>query len=232
MRNQFDEQLSVLHDEMLKMGALCEEVITSAIQVLFDNETVSSEPDSDKAWYTADKFDNITKKVFDTDRQIDLKEREIESLCLKLLLHQQPVASDLRKVSAALKMISDMERIGDQSSDIAEIVRYIDGSGLLYKAPLREMSRATAGMVNRSIEAYIKNDVSLAREVISSDDIVDGYFADIRKTLINEIAGGKANGEECIDILMIAKYFERIGDHATNIAEWVEYSVTGFHGKY
>ncbi|MDD4125749.1 MAG: phosphate signaling complex protein PhoU [Eubacteriales bacterium] len=232
MRNRFEEQLLRLHNEMLEMGGLCEEVITCAIKALFDFDTINTEPDCDRAKEKANCFKTITEKVFFTDKQIDQKERDIESLCLRLLLHQQPVASDLRKISSALKMISDMERIGDQSSDIAEIVQYIEGSRLLYMVPLREMSYAAAGMVNKSIEAYIKNDALMARDVIGSDDIVDGYFADIRKTLIAEIANGKADGEACIDILMIAKYFERIGDHATNIAEWVEYSVTGTHGKY
>ena len=211
MRSRFDEQLALLNKELIEMGALCEEVIARASQSLTEGNTA------------------LAAKVSPLDAEIDRKEREIESLCLKLLLQQQPVAKDLRQISAALKMITDMERIGDQAEDIAEIVRFLGGRGAENSDLLRDMARSTIKMVTESVDAYVKGDVTLAGQVIAEDDVVDDYFARVKRALIERIAKDPSDGEFALDLLMIAKYFERIGDHATNIAEWVIFSVTGEH---
>ena len=211
MRSRFDEQLAQLHRELIEMGALCEEVIALSSQALTEGSGA------------------LAEKVAPLDRDIDRKERDIENLCLRLLLHQQPVAGDLRQISAALKMITDMERIGDQADDIAEIILSRGGRGLDADETLRDMARATIRMVSSSVDAYVKQDVDMAEKVIAADDVVDGYFDKIKGQLIERIAQGEGDGEATLDLLMIAKYYERIGDHATNIAEWVEFSVTGVH---
>lgn len=156
-------------------------------------------------------------------------ERDIETLCLKLLLRQQPVAGDLRQISAALKMITDMERIGDQAEDIAEIIAFLNGRSGAECGDIDKMAKAATKMVTNSIEAFVKRDVELAKEVIAQDDIVDDYFNRVKQDLIERISSDPSDGEFALDLLMIAKYFERIGDHATNIAEWVMFSVTGVH---
>lgn len=171
----------------------------------------------------------MQKKAIESGSRIDQMEREIESICLKLLLQQQPVAKDLRIISAALKMITDMERIGDQAEDIAEIITFLDGRTGEECHDIRLMAEATIKMVNDSIDAYIGRDLALARSVIDYDDVVDAAFSRVKNTLISMITENTADGEYAIDLLMIAKYFERIGDHAVNIAEWVEFSVTGCH---
>lgn len=211
MRSRFDEQLALLNKELIEMGALCEQVIALAAQSLTEGDTA------------------LAAGVFPLDEEIDRKEREIESLCLKLLLQQQPVARDLRQISAALKMITDMERIGDQAEDIAEIVAFLGGRGTENSELLRDMARSTIRMVSGSVDAYVKRDVPLAEKVIAEDDVVDDYFARVKKALISRIAADPTDGEFALDVLMIAKYFERIGDHAVNIAEWVIFSVTGEH---
>ncbi len=211
MRSRFDEQLALLNKELIEMGALCEQVIALAAQSLTEGDTA------------------LAARVSPLDEEIDRKEREIESLCLKLLLQQQPVARDLRQISAALKMITDMERIGDQAEDIAEIVAFLGGRGTEDSELLRDMARSTIRMVSGSVDAYVKRDVPLAEKVIAEDDVVDDYFARVKKALISRIAADPADGEFALDVLMIAKYFERIGDHAVNIAEWVIFSVTGEH---
>jgi len=211
MRNKFDEQLSQLNHEMIEMGALCEEVIALASKALTENDK------------------GLAARVAPLDSEIDQKERDIENLCLKLLLQQQPVARDLRQISAALKMITDMERIGDQAEDIAEIITFLGGRGAENSQLLREMARSTIKMVTESVDAYVKHDTALADQVIAEDDTVDDYFARVKKDLIKRIAQDPDDGEFALDLLMIAKYFERIGDHATNIAEWVIFSVTGEH---
>ena len=211
MRNRFDEQLALLNKELIEMGALCEEVIALAAQSLAEGDTA------------------LAARVSPLDEEIDRKEREIESLCLKLLLQQQPVAKDLRQISAALKMITDMERIGDQAEDIAEIVAFLGGRGTEDSELLRDMARSTICMVSGSVDAYVKRDTAIAEKVIAEDDVVDDYFARVKKALISRIAADPADGEFALDVLMIAKYFERIGDHAVNIAEWVIFSVTGEH---
>ena len=211
MRSRFDEQLALLNKELIEMGALCEEVIALAAQSLAEGSAA------------------LARRVAPLDAEIDRKEREIESLCLKLLLQQQPVACDLRQISAALKMITDMERIGDQAEDIAEIVVFLDGRGAESSELLRAMARSAIKMVTESVDAYVGCDVALAGQVIREDDVVDDYFARVKSALIGRIAHDPSDGELALDLLMIAKYFERIGDHATNIAEWVIFSVTGEH---
>lgn len=211
MRNRFDEQLTLLNNELITMGALCEEVIAGCVKYLTE---------SDEA---------IKKDVLEADRQIDQMERDIESLCMKLLMQQQPVASDLRLISSALKMISDMERIGDQASDITEIARYVTESGLDSAIHIADMAKATIQMVTESIESFVKKDANLAHAVIKHDELVDDLFDKVKAELISAVQNAHSNAEALIDLLMIAKYFERIGDHAENIAEWVLYSITGKH---
>ena len=213
MRSRFDEQLAILNRELIEMGALCEEAIALAAKAL------------------TDKDKTMAAKVAAMDAEIDQKERNIESMCLKLLLQQQPVARDLRQISAALKMITDMERIGDQAEDISEIVITLDGRYAENSALLKGMAESTIQMVTESVDAYIKRDTALAQQVIKMDDIVDDYFDQVKAELISKIAGEPADGEYALDLLMIAKYLERIGDHAVNIAEWVIFSVTGKHGE-
>lgn len=213
MRNEFNRQLAELNTELIIMGSLCEEAITNAVKYLVDGNE-----DSKKA-------------CLEADQQIDKKERDIETLCIRMILQQQPVAGDLRMVSAALKMISDMERIGDQASDIAEIAAYVTKSGLESETHIRDMADAAIQMVSDSIESFVKMDEELAKRVLEQDDLVDALFDKVKFELIEAIAGNKGSGEALIDLLMIAKYFERIGDHAENIAEWVIYSITGDHKK-
>ncbi len=211
MRNRFDEQLAQLKKELIEMGALCEEVIAKASEALTRGDVA------------------LAAKVAPLDEQIDQKERDIEALCLRLLLQQQPVARDLRKISAALKMITDMERIGDQAEDIAEIVTFLKGRTGQNDDLLREMARSTIKMVTESVDAFVKHDIMLAEKVVAYDDVVDNYFEQVKDELIARIAENPDDGEYALDLLMIAKYFERIGDHAVNIAEWVMFSVTGVH---
>ena len=210
MRSRFDEQLARLNQELIEMGALCEEAISLAAAAL-------AEGDGREAGVAA------------LDREIDQKERDIETLCLKLLLQKQPVARDLRQISAALKMITDMERIGDQAEDIAEIITFLGGRTADEHTRITRMAKATTQMVTDSIDAFVRQDVSIAERVIRSDDIVDDCFVEVKNSLISMIAANPQEGEFALDLLMIAKYFERIGDHATNIAEWVVFSVTGVH---
>ena len=209
MRNRFDQQLEKLNVELVTMGALCEDALTYAIRALFDRES------------------DMAERAEEAEKQIDQMEREIEAICMRLLLQQQPVARDLRVISSALKMIGDMERIGDQAADIAEIVKYLDEEEVPNLGNLREMSDFAAGMVTASINSFVRQDLDLARKVILDDDVVDGYFEKVKEALIGLIADGDIDGAFLLDILMIAKYIERIGDHATNIAEWVVYSITG-----
>ncbi len=211
MRNRFDQQLEKLNVELVTMGALCEDAVTYAIRALFDRES------------------DMVERAEEAERQIDQMEREIESICMRLLLQQQPVARDLRVISSALKMIGDMERIGDQAADIAEIVKYLKEDEVPNLGHLREMSDFAAGMVTASINSFVRQDLDLARKVILDDDVVDGYFEKVKEALIGLIAEGDRDGAFLLDILMIAKYIERVGDHATNIAEWVVYSITGTH---
>ena len=211
MRSRFDEQLAQLNREMIEMGAQCEEVIALASKALTEADM------------------KLAAKVAPLSADIDRKEREIEALCLRLLLQQQPVARDLRQISAALKMITDLERIGDQAEEIADIIGFIDGHNPEDYVTLTEMAKAAIHMVTESIDAYVKHDTILAEKVVDEDDIVDEYFLQVKSKLIAKIAENPDDGEYALDLLMIAKYFERIGDHAVNIAEWVIFAVTGVH---
>ena len=211
MRNRFDEQLMLLNTELMKMGALCEEAISYAVKFLTENDP------------------KMKENAFETEKQIDRKEREIESLCMKLLMHQQPVATDFRMITSALKMISDMERIGDQAEDIAEIAEYVNNADLLSKVNITEMATSAVQMVMNSIDSFVKKDTEIAYSVIALDDKMDNLFLQVKKQLIEAVQNGHENAEALIDLLMIAKYFERIGDHAENIAEWVIYAITGVH---
>ena len=213
MRPIFDEQLSQLHTELISMGSLCEQAISLCIQAMEEGKNGKA----------------TAKKVFPLEYEIDQKEQEIENRCMLLLLQQQPDASDLRTVSAALKMISDMERIGDQAADIAELIPYITENSAYRTLPIEKMARIAADMVTGSVNAFVKQDLSLARQVILNDDQVDTLFDTIRQDLIRCIIDKKMDPLAVLDLLMIAKYLERIGDHAVNVAEWVEYCVTGIH---
>lgn len=213
MRDIYTEQLKSLHDQLAEMGGLCEEVIAQAVKALTTGDLT------------------LLESVHSADARIDKMERDIESMCIRLILKQQPVASDLRRVSSALKMISDMERIGDQASDIAEIARFIAGHDGLHTEDIGSMAVEAIKMVTGSVEAFIRDDLELARSVIAYDDVVDNWFNRIKTELIGIIAADSTQGEYCLDLLMIAKYLERIADHATNIGEWVEYSITGTRSK-
>lgn len=212
MRNRFDEQLNLLNHELLEMSSLVECAIRSATDALIRQDSVAAQ------------------QAIAADKDVDQTERDIESLCLKLLLQQQPVARDLRLISSALKMITDMERIGDQASDIAELVIYLSGEPYIKElSHLPQMAENAIRMVTGALDAYVRKDVTLAREVIDMDDAVDALFTTIKNELIALIRNDASAGSQAIDLLMIAKYYERIGDHAQNIAEWVEYALTGRH---
>lgn len=209
MRNRFDRELVQLNDELIEMGSLIEKAIEMAVTALVKQDA------------------ELAQKTIAMDTEIDNQERTIENLCLKLLLQQQPVARDLRQISAALKMITDLERIGDQAEDIAEIV--ISGQVNEGEELLRDMAASTIKMVTESVDAYVKHDTMLAEKVIAEDDIVDDWFDRVKHTLIRRMTTDPGEGERAVDLLMIAKYFERIGDHAVNVAQWVIFSVTGTH---
>lgn len=211
MRNRYQEQLDQLHVELIQMGAQCERAIAAAEKTL----KIPS--------------DALIADVHAAEVEIDQKERDIEALCLKMLLRQQPVAGDLRLISAALKMISDMERIGDQACDIADISKIIEDRSVLDQLPIRNMAQVAIHMLSDAVDSFVKSDVELARKVMAADEEVDEDFSQIKEKLIGMIAQDSTKGETFLDYLMIAKYYERIGDHAVNIAEWVEYSITGIH---
>jgi phosphate transport system regulatory protein phoU len=210
MRNRFDEQLEQLNVGLIKMGALCEESIACAVKALFDEKT-----------------SEMIAKVNDNEEETDHMEHDIEALCMKLLLHQQPVAKDLRCVSSALKMISDMERIGDQSQDIAEIAGFVHSTELAGKVHISDMANEAISMVTMSVDSFVRKDVKLAKEAIEADDKVDARFLEVKRELIELVRSDSGDAEYFMDLLMAAKYLERIADHATNIAEWVVYSITG-----
>lgn len=211
MRSRFDEQLALMKNELIQMGALCEEAISLAATALTDGDRT------------------LAERVGPLGAEIDRMERDIETLCLKLLLHQQPVARDLRQISAALKIITDMERIGDQAADIAEIILAMPAGGGApgHVGHIRDMAAETIRMVTESVDSYVRQDTGRARQVIAHDDIVDRCFTRVKQELIQAIAADPAVGERALDLLMIDKYLERIGDHAVNVAEWVIFSVTG-----
>ena len=212
MRNHFDTQLQELNLDLIKMGGAIEEAIVKAVDALMKRDK------------------DLAREAIEFDAVIDDMERGIERRCLKLLLQQQPVASDLRKISSALKMITDMERIGDHAADISEITERISNDDYSYELKhIPQMANATIKMVKDAIDAYVNNDKEQANAVIKEDDTVDDLFNVVKNNLIALLAENKAYGEQAIDLIMIAKYFERIGDHAVNIAEWVIFSITGVH---
>lgn len=209
MRSKFDEQLERLHKELIEMGALCENAIAMAAKALSEGNT------------------KMAAKVPELSVDIDRKERDIETMCMKLLLQQQPVARDLRAISSALKMVTDMERIGDNSSDIAEIVTMANITASDNTEHIQDMAGATIKMVTDSIDAFVKKDITLANAVIAYDDVVDSFFDEVKTDLMKQFGNPESNGEKVLDLLMIAKYFERMGDHAAEIAKWVLFSITG-----
>ena len=213
MRNLFDSQLNTLHRKLIEMGSACETAIDLAVKALLEGNA------------------DIAHEAASHDREIDQMERDIEAICLKMLLQQQPVARDLRQISAAMKIITDMERIGDQAEDIGEIVPFLNGRTGVECEDIRLMAETAQQMVRSSVDAYVNQDMALVKKVISMDDIVDDAFERTKETLIHMISCNREDGQYCLDLLMIAKYLERIGDHATNIAEWVAFSITGQHAK-
>ena len=217
MRNRFERQLLELNNELIQMGSMIEHAIEMGISALVRQ-------DVEKA-----------KKAIAYDEEIDGQEKTVESLCMKLLLQQQPVAKDQRLISAALKMITDMERIGDHAADISEMTILMSDATYERSAInidlVENMAKETTDMVIKCVDAFVNKDLELARTVIAQDDVVDDLFADFKQQLIKKINENVKNGEQATDMLMVAKYFERIGDHATNIAEWVIYSITGEHEK-
>lgn len=211
MQNRFDSKLEELHKELIKMGALCENAIALSLKALLEDDL------------------ELAKAVEEVDNEIDQKEKDIERLCMRILLRFHPVSSDLRNVSSALKMITDMERIGDQAQDIAEIVGYASLSEILNKTKIADMARHAIVMVTGSVDSFVRKDTKAAYEVIDHDDIVDQLFLEVKNDIINLILQNKEYSGAALDVLMIAKYLERIADHAVNIAEWVLYSITGKH---
>ena len=210
MRTKFDEQLEKLNVALITTGALCEDAISTAAKALLENDM------------------DLAAQVKPIELEIDQKEREIEGLCMRLLLQQQPVAGDLRQISSALKMISDLERIGDQASDIAELLPYLTQGDIAgSKVHIKEMAVATIQMVTESVDSFVRRDLPLAQKVMADDAAVDQMFNRVKGELIALIGENRESGEFCVDLLMVAKYFERIGDHAVNVAEWVQYAITG-----
>lgn len=215
MRNSFDMQLRKLNNELIEMGSLIETAIARAYKGLI-NQNIE-----------------IAKENVEFDREIDQKEKEVENICLKLLLQQQPVASDLRLISSAIKMITDMERIGDQAADISELTILMSKTQYIKRLDhIEQMAKATIEMVTTSVDAFVKRDLELARSVFARDDIVDNLFVTIKNDLIELIREDVNNGEQAIDLIMVAKYFERIGDHAVNLADWVIFSIVGYHEEH
>lgn len=212
MGNRLDDMLESLNIELIRMGALCEDAISTATNSLIKDE-------------------GLVERVSEIENEINEMERKIENMCMKLLLRQQPVARDLRLISSALKMISDLERIGDQALDISEISKYINKNHGKYEK-LENMARAAIKMVTESIDSFVNKDLELAHKVMNDDDIVDNLFNDIKADIIEKISHTGEDGEYLADVLMVAKYFERIGDHSVNVAEWVEYSITGVHSRF
>lgn len=211
-RTNFKKQLEQLNDQMITMGSMIENAIETAIAALVSQDTERAE------------------EAIAYDVEIDTQERNIEQLCYKLLLMQQPVAGDLRLVSATMKMITDMERIGDHAADISELTLLMAGKPYIREiTDIEQMAKETTVMVTKSVDAYVNRDLDMAREVIAMDDKVDELFNRVKSEIIGEIRAGGDDGEQTTDLLMAAKYFERIGDHATNIAEWVIFSLTGEH---
>lgn len=214
MRNRFDEQLVKLNNELIQMGSMIEKAIENAVKALVTQDI------------------ELAKRIIDSDEEIDRQERAIEGMCLKLLLQQQPVAKDLRQISSALKMITDMERIGDHAADISEITMTMldkDEAYIKNLEHIQSMAKETSAMLIGSVDAFVEKNLEKANDVIRQDDVIDRLFITVQKELVQLIQKDPECGEQATDLLMIAKYFERIGDHATNISEWVIFSLTGSH---
>ena len=209
MRANFDEQLEILNQEMIRMGMLCETAISRASDSLLNYDM------------------HEARSLVDLLEQVNQKDREIEAICLQLLLRQQPVARDLRTISAALKMVTDRDRIGVQSEEIGEIVARGSIRNVDDKLPMADMAGSVIRMVTEAVDAFVKRDAEMARNVIHYDDVVDNYFDEVKRLLIEQLKNQGESGEAAVDLLMIAKYFERIGDHAVNVANWVIFSITG-----
>ena len=210
-RKYYDEQLDALHAELINMGQMISGAIGKAVAALLSRDTASA------------------REVIAYDEEVDRQERAVETMCYKLLLSQQPVAGDLRRVSSALKIITDMERIGDHAADISELTLMLRELPAMSNAHLREMAAQTTQMLLSSLEAYISQDMEKANAVIAQDDAVDALFVAVKKDLVEAILADPKAGETAADLLMAAKYFERIGDHATNVAEWAIFAHTGHH---
>lgn len=210
-RELYKEQLRKLNGELIQMGDLCEEAMSLVMKAL------------------REKDDEIAAGVHRVEQEIDQKERDIEAMCMKLLLRQQPVAGDLRNISAALRMIADMERIGDQTADIADISKYITDFQFEIHPSIFNMGKVVSKMVNDSVNAFVRKEEKIARQVIDMDDEVDRLFEVVKRELVEDIRKAKNREQDGyeLDILMIAKYLERIGDHAVNLGEWVVYSIKG-----
>ncbi|MDR0599702.1 MAG: phosphate signaling complex protein PhoU [Treponema sp.] len=209
MRDSYLKQLEFLHSELIRMGALCEEAIACAMKGLLEDSPL------------------FRDKAAELEKEIDRKEREIERFCVRLILREQPVAGDLRQITSAQKMIADMDRIGDQAADIAELSRFLAGGGVKGRVHIDDMAKAAGKMVTDSVDAFVAADLAKARAVMAYDDVVDGFFVKIREELIEAIAQDSSSGGACLDMLMVAKHLERIGDHARNIAKGVEHCVAG-----
>ena len=212
-RKYYDEQLNALHAELINMGQMISGAIGKAVAALLSRDTASA------------------REVIAYDEEVDRQERAVETMCYKLLLSQQPVAGDLRRVSSALKIITDMERIGDHAADISELTLMLDALPRMSNAHLREMAAQTTEMLLHSLEAYVEQDMDKAHAVIAQDDAVDALFVAVKRDLVESIRVDPQAGEAAADLLMAAKYFERIGDHATNIAEWAIFAHTGHHAQ-
>lgn len=213
MRDNYLKKLEQMQKELLEMGMLCEEAIQKTYRLLVSEQ----------------EREELVKAIDVLEREIDAKERRIEADCIQLFLQQQPVASDLRLISSALKMITDLERIGDHATDIAEILETGSIKVPVKDIDLAKMAEIAMDMINRSVESYVQKDLEMAREVIDRDDVLDELFTNVRKEISRCSAEKIYTNDQTLDLLMIAKYYERLGDHATNVAEWVEFSLTGKH---
>ena len=213
MRENYQKKLEQMQRELLEMGMLCEEAIQKTYRLLASEQ----------------EREQLVKSIDVLEREIDAKERRIEADCIQLFLQQQPVASDLRLISSALKMITDLERIGDHATDIAEILETGSIKVPVKEIELTKMAEIAMDMINHSVESYVQKNLEMARAVISRDDELDALFVDVRKEISRCSAEGIYTNDQTLDLLMIAKYYERLGDHATNVAEWVEFSLTGKH---
>ena len=213
MRDNYLKKLEQMQKELLEMGMLCEEAIQKTYRLLVSEQ----------------EREELVKAIDVLEREIDAKERRIEADCIQLFLQQQPVASDLRLISSALKMITDLERIGDHATDIAEILETGSIKVPAKDIDLAKMAEIAMDMITRSVESYVQKDLEMAREVIDRDDVLDELFINVRKEISRCSAEKIYTNDQTLDLLMIAKYYERLGDHATNVAEWVEFSLTGKH---